>query len=70
QADRFKSQVAARDAGDQEAHHYDADYIKALEYGLCPAVGVGVGLDRLTMLLTDTTSIKDVILFPTLKKSE
>ncbi len=70
QADRFKSQVLARDAGDQEAHHYDADYIKALEYGLYPAVGVGVGLDRLTMLLTDTTSIKDVILFPTLKKSE
>ncbi|KKP24864.1 MAG: Lysine-tRNA ligase [candidate division TM6 bacterium GW2011_GWF2_28_16] len=70
QADRFRSQVEARGAGDEEAHHYDGDYIKALEYGLSPAVGVGVGLDRLTMLLTDTTSIKDVILFPTLKNIE
>lgn len=68
QAERFKSQVKAREAGDQEAHYYDADYIHALEYGLPPTVGVGVGIDRLTMLLTDTSSIKDVILFPTLKK--
>lgn len=69
QAARFKDQVASREAGDDEAHHYDADYIHALEYGLPPTVGVGIGLDRLTMLLTDTQSIKDVILFPTLKMS-
>lgn len=68
QADRFKGQVLAREGGNQEAHHYDADYIKALEYGLPPTVGVGIGIDRLVMLLTDTNSIKDVILFPTLKK--
>lgn len=70
QADRFKSQAEARGAGDDEAHHYDADYVRALEYGLPPTVGVGIGIDRLVMLLTNTTSIKDVILFPTLKKIE
>ncbi len=63
QAERFKQQVAAQQAGDEEAHHYDADYIHALEYGLPPTCGVGIGIDRLTMLLTNTTSIKDVILF-------
>lgn len=68
QAKRFKEQVASRQAGDQEAHHYDADYVLALEYGMPPTVGVGLGIDRLTMLLTDTISIKDVILFPTLKR--
>lgn len=68
QAERFKQQVNARNAGDQEAHHYDADYVKALEYGLPPTVGVGIGIDRLVMLLTNTLSIKDVILFPTLKR--
>ena len=68
QAKRFRAQVDARDAGDDEAHHYDADYILALEYGLPPTVGVGMGIDRLAMLLTNTSSIKDVILFPTLKK--
>jgi lysyl-tRNA synthetase class 2 len=68
QAERFKDQAKAHAAGDDEAHHYDADFIKALEYGLPPAVGVGVGIDRLVMCLTNTTSIKDVILFPTLKK--
>lgn len=67
QAERFKMQVDARASGDAEAHHYDADYVKALEYGLPPAVGVGIGIDRFVMLLTNTTSIKDVILFPTLK---
>lgn len=69
QAERFKGQVASRAAGDQEAHHYDAEYVHALEYGLPPTVGVGIGLDRLVMLLTNTPSIKDVILFPTLKQS-
>jgi lysyl-tRNA synthetase class 2 len=67
QADRFRHQSSARAAGDEEAHYFDADYIKALEYGLPPTVGVGIGIDRLTMLLTNTTSIKDVILFPTMK---
>lgn len=70
QAARFKQQVDARSGGDAEAHHYDAEYIHALEYGLPPTVGVGIGIDRLTMLLTNTTSIKDVILFPTLKRKE
>ena len=70
QAERFHEQVKAHKAGDSEAHHYDADYILALEYGLPPTVGVGIGIDRLTMLITNTTSIKDVILFPTLKKKE
>ena len=67
QANRFKQQVNARAAGDDEAHYYDADYVHALEYGLPPTVGCGIGIDRLVMLLTNTTSIKDVILFPTLK---
>ncbi len=68
QAERFKAQAQAKDAGDQEAHHYDADYVLALEHALPPTCGFGMGIDRLTMLLTNTTSIKDVILFPTLKK--
>ncbi len=67
QADRFRHQTSARAAGDEEAHYFDAEYIKALEYGLPPTVGVGIGIDRLVMLLTNTTSIKDVILFPTMK---
>jgi len=69
QAERFKHQAESREAGDQEAHHYDADYVKALEYGLPPTVGVGIGIDRLVMILTNTSSIKDVILFPTLKQN-
>ncbi len=68
QAQRFKDQVDARESGDEEAHQYDAEYVHALEYALPPTAGVGIGIDRLTMLLTNTTSIKDVILFPTLKK--
>jgi lysyl-tRNA synthetase class 2 len=68
QAERFKEQAAAHAAGNDEAHHYDADFINALEYGMPPTVGVGVGIDRLIMLLTNTPSIKEVILFPTLKK--
>ncbi len=67
QAQRFKDQASAREDGDDEAHYYDEDYVHALEYGLPPAVGVGIGIDRLTMLLTNTSSIKDVILFPTMK---
>jgi len=64
QAERFKAQVAEKDAGDNEAMHYDADYIKALEYGLPPTAGEGIGIDRLVMLFTNSTSIRDVLLFP------
>jgi len=67
QAERFREQVAARDRGDAEAHYYDADYVRALEHGLPPAAGIGVGIDRLTMLLTDRQSIRDVILFPLMR---
>lgn len=68
QAERFVQQGHAKVSGDTEAHAYDADYILALEHGLPPTVGFGIGIDRMVMLLTGTTSIKDVILFPTLKK--
>lgn len=70
QAERFKKQVEAHAAGDEEAMHFDADYINALEYGMPPAVGVGIGIDRFVMLLTHTVSIKEVILFPALKRKK
>ena len=67
QAARFESQVKEKDAGDEEAMHFDKDYIEALEYGLAPCAGVGIGIDRLVMLFTGQESIRDVVLFPQLK---
>ena len=70
QAARFLSQVAAKDAGDEEAMYFDADYIRALEYGMPPAGGCGIGIDRLMMLITDSPNIRDVLLFPHLRKED
>lgn len=70
QAARFLSQVAAKEAGDDEAMYFDADYIRALEYGMPPAGGCGIGIDRLMMLITDSPNIRDVLLFPHLRKED
>ncbi len=70
QAERFRQQVIEKDAGDDEAMHYDAEFIEALSYGLPPTAGEGIGIDRLVMLFADAPSIRDVILFPHMRRKD
>ena len=67
QAERFREQAARKSGGDEEAMFYDADYVRALEYGLPPTAGLGIGIDRMVMLFTNQPSIRDVLLFPHMK---